>query len=263
MMLQDIETEVRDGICWIWLNRPEVSNAARVQTARELCSVLDEAENNSDIGGVVLSHRHKHFLAGADFGLLQELKGFTPVQVRDEIYAHFQGAAKRLHLLRKPTIAALRGAAITVGCEFTLACDFRLVTETAVFHENWLRMGLLAPLGGLKALPALIGYSRAKEMMLMGRPVGGREAVEIGLATRLLDDEGFEDEVQKLALELAAKPALAYAACKDGLRRGLETSFDEGWALNLLAQNLLIGSADYSEGLSAAIDRREPQFSGC
>jgi len=260
--LQDIETEIKDGICWIWLNRPEVSNAARVQTVREMCGVLDAAEANPEVRALVLSHRHNHFLAGADFGLLQELKNYTPVQVRDEIYAHFQGVAKRLHLFSKPTVAALRGAAITVGCELTLACDFRLVTGSAVFHENWLRMGLLAPLGGMKALAALIGYGRAKEMMLLSKPVGGAEAVEIGLATRLLEDDGFEDSVQAFALELAAKPPLAYAAAKDGLRRGLETSFDEGWALNLLAQNVLIGSSDYREGLSAALERRDPTFTG-
>ncbi|WP_380871659.1 hypothetical protein ACFB49_26160 [Sphingomonas sp. DBB INV C78] len=260
--MQDIETQITNGICWIWLNRPEVSNAARVQTVREMCRVLDDAEANPEVHALVLSHRHKHFLAGADFGLLQELKTFTPVQVRDEIYAHFQGAAKRLHLFSKPTVAALRGAAITVGCELTLACDFRLVTRSAVFHENWLRMGLLAPLGGMKALPALVGYGRAKEMMLLSKPVEGTEAVEIGLATRLLEEEGFEDVVHDFALELAAKPRLAYAAAKESLRRGLETSFDEGWALNLLAQNVLIGSSDYREGLSAALERRQPKFIG-
>lgn len=260
--MQDIETKITDGVCWIWLNRPEVSNAARVQTVREMCKVLDEAEANPGVHALVLSHRHKHFLAGADFGLLQELKSFTPVQVRDEIYAHFQGAAKRLHLFSKPTVAALRGAAITVGCELTLACDFRLVTRTAIFHENWMRMGLLAPLGGMKALPALVGYGKAKEMMLLSTPVDGAEAVQIGLATRLLEEGNFENEVQAFALELAAKPALAYAAAKESLRRGLETSFDEGWALNLLAQNVLIGSSDYGEGLSAALERREPRFTG-
>ncbi len=261
-MYQDIETETRGCARWIFIARPEHSNAARIDTVRELCAALDEAASDEAIRVIVLSHRGKHFLAGADFSMLEDLAKMTTVQVRNEIYEHFQGAARRLHLCAKPTIAAVRGAAITVGCELAIACDFRLVTSSAMFHESWARMNLIAPLGGLKVLPALIGFGRAKEMMLLGREVRGEEAVEIGLATRLLEADGFEDSVQAFALQLGEKPPLSYAAAKEGLRRGMESSFDDGWALNLLAQNMLIGSDDYREGVAAAVERRPPSFSG-
>jgi len=261
-MYQDIDTETRGPVRWILVDRQENSNAARIQTMRELCSAIDDAGEDPEVRAIVLGHRGKHFIAGADFSMLEDLAKMTTVQVRDEIYTHFQGAARRLHLSPKPTVAAIRGAAITVGCELAIACDFRLVTSSAMFHESWSRMGLIAPLGGLKALPALVGYGRAKEMMLLGREVRGEEAAQIGLATRLLDADGFDEAVQAFALELAAKPPLSYAAAKEGLRRGMETSFDEGWALNLLAQNMLIGSDDYREGVAAAVERRSPVYKG-
>jgi enoyl-CoA hydratase/carnithine racemase len=255
--------ERRGNIAYIRMNRPEVGNAVVPATMRLLCQKLDEAIEDPSVRVLILGHNGKHFLAGADFTFLQDLTQSTTHKAHEEIYRWFQGASRRLHLCTKPTIAAVGGAAITVGCELAVACDFRVVTPEAVFQQSWMRMGLIPPLGGLKVLPALVGYGLAKEMVLRMRPVKGEEAVRTGLASELVSDlTQLEERALSIAQELAALPPLAYAAAKEGLRRGLESSFDEGWSHSLLAQAQLIGSQDFQEGVAAAAQRRTPTFSG-
>jgi len=260
---EDVLLERCDALAIIRINRPHVGNAVGPATMRLLCEKLDEAIEDTSVRVIMLGHRGKHFLSGADFAFLEDLTKTSTGKARDDIYRYFQGASRRLHLCPKPTIAAVGGAAITVGCELAIACDFRIVTPTALFQQSWMRMGLLPPLGGLKALPALVGLGMAKEMVLRMRPVKGEEAVRIGLATELVADaDALEPRALQIAEELAVLPPLAYAAAKEGLRRGLEGTFDESWASTLLAQTLLIGSDDFREGFAAVQANRAPQFSG-
>lgn len=162
----------------------------------------------------------------------------------------------------KPTVAAVHGAAITVGCELALACDFRLVSPTALFQESWVRLGLLPPLGGLFLLPRLVGLGRANEMCLSGRGVGAAEAIRIGLASELIEGDGLAARVQDFAAELAALPPLAYAAAKEGLQRGLESGMEAEWSANVSAQAALLSTDDFAEGLAAVTEKRTGRFAG-
>lgn len=261
-MYEDIALERKDGLGWIRINRPERRNAVRPQTLQELCGAIDELASDEAVRAIVLSGNGKHFCAGAEFSFLEELQTTPPAQVKANIYAHFQGAARRLYHCRKPTVALVNGAALTVGCELALACDIRLVTPTAQFQESWVRLGLLPPLGGLFLLPRLIGLGRASEMCLSGRAVGAEEAVRIGLAGELVEADDLETRGVAVAAEMAALPPLAYAAAKEGLHRGLESSMENEWMANVSAQSILLGTADFVEGVSAIKEKRPPRFSG-
>lgn len=257
-----VVVERRGAVAYLKINRPGASNAATPASMRQLCMALDEAIEDDSVCAIVLGHVGKHFIAGADFGFLERLTETSTADVRREIYEYFQGAAKRIHLCPKPTVAAVGGAAITVGCELATACDFRIVTPAAMFQQSWLRVGLIPPLGGLKLLPSLVGYGVAKDMILRGRQVRGEEAVALGLATTMVAPEELESAAYAFATELSVVAPMAYGAAKEGLRRGLESSFDESWAANLLAQSLLIGSADFREGVTAVREQRKPVFKG-
>lgn len=265
--LSDIESgyvlvEREGATAYVRMNRPEIGNAVGPATMKRLCEVLDEVIEDPTVRAIVLGHTGRHFIAGADFAFLGALTQMSATEVRRDIYQHFQGAARRLHLCPKPTVAAIGGAAITVGCELALACDFRVVTPDSVFQQSWIRVGLLPPLGGLKILPSIVGYGLAKEMILRARPIKGEEALKVGLASELVAADELESRAKALAGDLATMAPLAYAASKEELRRGMESSLEDSWEHSLTAQTRLIGSADFREGLQAVTGQRKPNFTG-
>lgn len=261
-MYEDILVERRGDLGWITINRPERRNAVRPQSLKEICQALDDLTADASVRAIVLAGEGKHFSAGAEFSFLEELQTMPAAQIKAQIYAHFQGAARRLYHCRKPTLALVNGAAVTVGCELALACDFRLVTPTAMFQESWVKLGLIPPLGGLFLLPRLVGLGRAGEMCLSGRAVSAEEAVRIGLAGEIVEAEQLAARGEAFARELAALPPLAYAAAKEGLHRGMESSMENEWMANVSAQSVLLGSQDFVEGVSAIKEKRAASFSG-
>ncbi len=262
-VFEDVRVAVADGIGTLTIDRGDGRNALRPDSLREICAAMDRLIGDADVRVILLAAAGRHFSAGADFAFLQQLTTMPAVDIRDQIYSAFQGAARRIWTCPKPTLAAIGGAAVTVGCELALACDFRIVAPDAFFQESWIKLGILPPLGGLFLLPHLIGLGRANEMVLTGRAVAADEAVAIGLAARKAESaEALIPAARAFAIELAALPPLAYRAAKEGVHRGLESSMDKEWATNLLAQSLLLGTEDFREGLAAVRERRAPIFAG-
>lgn len=258
----DLIVERNGPVGWLKFNRPDRRNALRPETMESLCRALDALSADPTVRAIVLAGEGKHFTAGAEFSFLEGLRTTPAPQIKSQIYAHFQGAARRLYYCPKPTIAAVSGAAVTVGCELALACDFRLAAPTAEFHESWIRLGLLPPLGGLFLLPRIVGLSRAREIVLAARPIGAEEALRIGLVSEIVVDEPLEVRAQAFAEQLAALPPLAYAATKEGLRRGSQSSMEAEWEANVLAQSLLLGTDDFAEGLAMIQEKRPGVFTG-
>lgn len=257
-----VTVERHGNVAILRFSRPEISNAANPAMMKRLCEQLDAVIDDPDVAALVLGHEGRHFVAGADFAFLEEKRSAEVPEIRDEIYRWFQGASKRVHLCPKPVVAAIGGAAITVGFELAIAADFRIVTEKAMFQQSWLRLGLIGPLGSTKLLPAMVGWQMAKDIMLRMRPVGGKEAVDIGLATELVAEENRETRAIALASELAALPPLAFRAMKEGLWQGLQSSFEDCWATAVVNQAMLLGTHDFREGLDALKESRPPHFEG-
>ena len=263
MDYQTLTVSIADKVATVTLNRPDLRNAFNEHSIAELALVFDELGRNELVRAIVLASEGKHFSAGADFAFLEELTRTPGMTIREQIYAVFQGAARRLFHCPKPTVAAISGAAVTVGCELALACDFRIVSPNAQFQESWIRLGLLPPLGGLYLLPRMVGLSLASEMVLRGRAVHAEEALRIGLASQGAESETtLHDEAQALAQELAALPPLAYRGAKEAMRRGLDSSMESEWSANVLGQSLLLGTDDFKEGLAAVRERRPGRFRG-
>lgn len=262
MDFEDLNVENEDGIATLTINRGDGRNALRPQSLREICAALDGLVADKAVKAIILTGAGKHFSAGADFAFLEDLTVTKATAIRDQIYSAFQGAAKRIWNCPKPIIAAINGAAITVGCELSLACDARIVTPTAQFQESWIRLGILPPLGGMFLLPRLVGLGRASDILLSGRAVGAEEAERIGLATRIVEGSELMQAAKALAKEYAALPPLAYRAVKEGIHRGTETSMEQEWATNVLAQTMLLGTDDFKEGLASVKERRSGTFAG-
>lgn len=263
MEFEDLKVTVGDRVGTIEIDRGDGRNAMRPETLNEIIRAVERLERDDAVRVILLTAAGKHFSAGADFAFLETLTASTAVEIRDRVYSSFQGAARALWYCAKPTLAAINGAAVTVGCELALACDFRIVGPSARFQETWIKLGILPPLGGLFLLPRLVGLGRAAEMVLTARPVDADEAVRIGLASRRSESgDTLRAEATAFALELSAAPPLAYRSIKEGLHRGLESTMENEWATNVLAQSLLLGSADFREGLTAVKAGRAAAFLG-
>lgn len=242
----EIRSEVTDdGIARIAFNRPEVANAVRPSTMEALCGALDAAMTDPKVRAIVIGGTGRNFSAGADFGFLESLLDAEMAAVNDSLYTWFKGATERLWRCPKPTVAAVRGAAITVGCEIALACDSRVAAPTTRFGENWLQLGLIAPLGGAFLLPRIIGLARAKRMILGAEIVDGTTALDIGLVDELVDEDAIDARALERARNMAALPAGAFAVAKATLHRGLQSTMESEWTTNVLNQAMLIGAPDF------------------
>lgn len=259
---EDIVVAVHNGIGTLTINRPEKGNTVRPQTLAEICAGMDMLIADDEAKVVLLRAEGKNFSAGADFAFLDELRSMSATQVKTQIYSHFQGAARRIYHCPKPTVAAVAGAAVTVGCELALACDFRIAADNAFFQESWIKLGIMPPLGGTFLLPRLIGLGRASQMVLRATRVKADEALAIGLVSETVPLDQLDARALELATELTETAPQAYAAIKLALHRGLETSIEAEWSTNVLNQAILLGSEDHAEGLEAVKAKRAPKFAG-
>jgi enoyl-CoA hydratase/carnithine racemase len=260
-MTPNIKVELREHVAHIRFDRAQSGGTVDLETMQELCEALDQASANPDVHALTLGAHGRHFCAGADFDFLQSLSAMPAHEVRARIYNVFQGAARRLYGCSKPTLAMIDGAALTVGCELSLVCDFRIATPRARFQQSWIKLGLIPPLAGTFMLPHMVGAARAADMVLRARAVDGHTAVAWGFVNELVAPEELEQRGHAFARELAAAPAVAYGAAKAALARALHSDMNAEWEANALTQSLLFGSDDFQEGLDAARDKRSAQFS--
>lgn len=261
-MHKDILIEVDNKIATIILNKPSQLNPLTPEIMKELMRSVKELENHPGVKVIMITGKGDGFSAGADYAFLDALIKMGANEIKRDVYQYFAGAVKAIKLCSKPTIAVVRGPAIGAGCEIAIACDFRIVSETARFKEVWAKLGLISPLGGLFLLPRMIGLTRATEMFLTGRTVGGPEAEVIGLANRCVADDQLEKVAYKYARELAEGAPLAQEAIKACLIRGMESTLHSEWETNTFAQATLLTSDDFKEAVAAIKEFRKPVFKG-
>lgn len=261
--LKDIAVEYLDGgVALIEMARPDRNNAFDITTLNELSAAFDSMTADPTVKAIVLAGRGRHFSTGASPELMLHLRDAPPLTVQDNVYSSAQGVARRIYNCRKPTIAAVSGAAVTLGCEFAIACDFRIIDATAMFQEAWVRLGLLPPLGGLFLLPRMVGVARAAEMVLQGRKIRAEEAAKIGLANELVAADALRPRAFALAAELGALPPNGYRLAKAGFHRGLESTMEAEWSANAMAQAILMSSEDFAEGVASVHERRPAVYTG-
>jgi enoyl-CoA hydratase/carnithine racemase len=251
-----------DGVAVVTVARGDIGNASSPEMLGEIRDAFLALSVEPDVRAIVLAAEGKHFSVGADFAFLQRLTGMAASEIKDTVYANFQGAARAIYRCPKPTLALVQGAAVTVGCEIALACDFRIAADNAMFQESWIKLGIMPPLGGTFLLPRIVGLGRAMEMCLRGKQVRADEALGIGLVSEVASRDDLEARGMELACELASAAPLGYATVKQSIQRALESSMEAEWQANLPNQALLLGSEDHREGLAAVTEKRAPLFRG-
>jgi enoyl-CoA hydratase/carnithine racemase len=245
-----------DTIAVVTLDRPPV-NALNEDFAMELKAAFAECAG-PDIRAVVITGQ-PHFAAGAD------IKGFQAsfdAGVEERSAWTLQEAIAALEGLEKPTIAAVHGYALGGGLELAMGADFRYLADDARVGQPEILLGLIPGAGGTQRLARLVGYQRAKEMVLSGRQVGADEALEIGLADKVFPSADLNAAALEAARELATKPTVAIAAAKTALNTGFGRPVDEGLLIERDAFNQSFKTEDAREGVAAFIAKREAEFKG-
>jgi len=258
-------TEVKDGIGWITLNRPEVLNALSQQMTDGLIAATRDFERDPAVRCVVIRGAGTHFMAGGD------IKGFHKSLTEDRAthLANFEMRVVRAHQLiyhlrrmPKPVLASVQGAAAGFGLSLILACDMAMATDDSFFTLAYRHIGLSADGGATYFLPRIVGERRALEIALLGERFTAQKAQEIGILNWLVSKDKLADETLKLARKLADGPTFALGKAKQLIRSSLDNSWDEHSHREAEYLAACAATDDHPEGLNAFLEKRAPAFKG-
>ena len=259
LTLANVLYEKKGAIAYVTVNRPKVLNALDTPTWRDLRTAFEDARDDTAIRGVILTGAgDKAFIAGADISELAHVAAFEAEQS-----SRFgQGVLDLIETLGKPVIAAVNGFALGGGCETAMACTIRIAVEHAKFGQPEVKLGLLPGGGGTQRLPRLVGKGRALQLILSGGLIGAQEAYRIGLVNEVVPAADLIARPEAILDEIVANAPIAVKYALDAVNNGMETSQDEGLALEASYFGLCAGTEDKREGTSAFLEKRAPQFHG-
>ncbi len=245
------------GIARLTLNRPDVLNAQDKLMGAEIGATFDEVNSNPNIKLLVITGAGKYFGAGTD---VKAARDRSPAAgEKKTVWPEPAGAGDvKAASVKKITIAAVNGPAIGMSCDLALACDFRIMAESAYLWEAYAR--LMPPSGGTWYLPRIIGLQRAMDMLLVGERVPANKCLEWGLAYKVVPDAKLEEAVEELIQKLLKySPAILQftkASIMGGLNKNLENAMDYISWTRYVAQNLGI----VKEAATAIAQKREPHY---
>lgn len=255
-----LQTEDRDAVRWLWLDRPHRKNAIPPQGWTQLREAFGDFERSPQ-RVLVISGRGGDFCAGADLDPSQGTRSGGVIEARDRLQMVGE-TALALHRLSKPTVAAVDGVAVGAGLSLALGCDLVIATRRARFSAIFVRRGLAMDMGLSWLLPRLAGAQFAREAALSGRIISAREAMDNGLVWDLVDPEALVERASEVAEGFLAGAPVAQMFVKQILNRSEELSFEEAIAWEGQSQAICLGTADHKEGVAAFLQKRTPRFKG-
>ena len=259
MTFDNILYEVKDGILYLTLNRPEVRNALSPEMWNDIRTATQRAREDDVVKVVIVSGAGDKALAsGAD---IKEIHDRDYLKM---LLATASVSLKELEDLYKPVICAVNGYALGGGCELAMACDIRVATRRSKFGQPETGLGIMPGAGGTQRLTRLVGIAKAKELIFTGRIIHADEAEAIGLVNRVTDDdrESLMAGAEEIAKQIMAKGPMAVSLAKMSMNLGYETDINTGLAIEKLAQTIAFSTQDRKEGTAAFLERRPAEFQG-
>lgn len=266
-----LHARVDDGVAVLTMNRPERRNALSGEMLGALGRALERVEKDREIRCVVVTGAGGAFCAGGD------VKGFAANADRADGASEGPTIDERIHAQRldqratsgalwrmpKPTIAAIGGPAAGAGLAIALACDLRVMVDSAIMTTAFARVGFSGDYGGSWFLTQLVGPSKAKELYYLSNRIGAEEALALGLVNRVLPAAAYEDGWRSLARQLASGPSIAYRSMKENINRAA-VGIDAMEAMDLeVTHHVHCGQTDDHKNASKAfVEKREPVFTG-
>jgi 2-(1,2-epoxy-1,2-dihydrophenyl)acetyl-CoA isomerase len=254
-----ITCEVVDGVATVTLARPDAMNSLTLSAKVALRDALHAVAADGAVRCVVLTGSGRAFCVGQD---LREHVERDPSDGMNTVVEHYNPIVTAIATMPKPVIAAVNGIAAGAGSSMAFAADFRVLARSAGFNTAFAAIAFSCDTGASWTLPRLVGQARATDLLMRPRTVGADEALELGLATSVVDDDAFPAAVQALASELAQGPTLAYGAIKRAL--AFSATHDLPSSLEHEGQKMAItaASADHETAVQAFLTKQKPVYTG-
>jgi enoyl-CoA hydratase/carnithine racemase len=249
-------TEIRGAVAVVTLNRPDTRNAIDIPLRLALADAIESADRDTSVRAVVLTGAGKAFCSGGDIGTMERM---APDEALERVQLA-QRVIRAIWSTGKPVIAAVEGAAFGAGTALAAACDRVVAARDARFATTFTAVGLSGDMGAFVSLPTRVGVARARQMLLLPKPIPAQEALDIGLVDALAEPGAALEAALVDATRLAEGPAEANAAIKSMLAVAPGLSPFDVLDREAAQQAALFGSDDFAEGIAAFREKRPAVF---
>ena len=250
MSYQHIRSELADGVGTIILNRPSV-NILNIEMMEEINGALRDFKEEKGLKVLVFRAEGKAFSAGVDVG--EHLGDMV-----ERMIEAFHGMFRLMDETQAPSVAVVNGSALGGGCELALYCDMVLATEKSTFGQPEIMVGVFPPIAAL-IFPRIIGRKKAMELILSGKTIGAREALEMGLINGIISEDTLEEEVKEFIDQFARHSAVVLRLTKKGALEGLCDDVEGGLKrIERIYLEELMRTEDATEGLKSFLEKRKP-----
>jgi enoyl-CoA hydratase/carnithine racemase len=252
-----VSLDATDGITTITVSRPDRLNALNTETLQDLEVALREARDEHDTRVMVLTGAGDDaFVAGADIEYMSQLS-----VAESQTYAELgHRVTDAIETFPAPVVAAINGYAFGGGCELALAADLRVASERAVIGQTEIGLGIVPGWGGTQRLSRIVGDERARRLVFFGERIDAQDAHAYGLVGEVVAHDELNDRVGEMAAELADKPTFALTAAKEALNQVHESHLTAGLRYERRLWSGLFGTPDQREGMTAFVEKRDPEF---
>ena len=255
-MVAGVETSVDGRVALCRIDRPETRNALSPEVMEDLAAAVERFDADPEVRCIVIAGSDEVFVSGADIGALAER------EFHESLFHPAAAFWRRLADCRTPLIAAVSGWALGGGCELALLCDLIVASETAVFGQLEITLGIIPGGGGTQRLARTIGKQRAMELVLTGRRFDANEAARMGIVNAVVGKRGWLEEAMDLAGRIASRPPIAARLAKQAVLAAEETAMGAGLEQERRLYELAMATEDRVEGMRAFLEKRKPEFKG-